>query len=356
MTPFFNPGPNPYGAPKVFLAGVGELMTEVAGEVCDGFLVHGFTTERYLREVTLPALERGLAKAGTHAWPTSRSSCPAFVVTGATEEEMAAAADGAKQQIAFYGSTPAYRGGARAPRLGRPAGRAQRAVQARASGWRWASSSTDEILDAFAVVAEPDEGRRRARRPLRRRDRPAQLLRAVPGRRRGRSAKPCCAGFTGAERVSYDVRRLELGVEVAVRHSERWSLPDDVLGRLPGGHQHDVLGGQAHGVADPVGDGARGRVARSPSLVSATTTMPSLPGCRSTPKAMTLPARTPSTSADRPLDVLGEHVAAADDDHVLDPAAHDQLAVDQVGRGRRCAATRRGRPRRWPRGACSSRG
>ncbi|HEY5439628.1 MAG TPA: TIGR03617 family F420-dependent LLM class oxidoreductase, partial [Acidimicrobiales bacterium] len=64
MTPFFNPGPNPYGAPKVYLAAVGELMTEVAGEVADGLLVHPFTTERYLSEVTLPALERGLAKSG----------------------------------------------------------------------------------------------------------------------------------------------------------------------------------------------------------------------------------------------------------------------------------------------------
>src|SRR5687767_3663873 len=51
MTPFFNPGPNPLGPPKVFLAGVGERMTEVAGAVCDGFICHGFTTERYLREV-----------------------------------------------------------------------------------------------------------------------------------------------------------------------------------------------------------------------------------------------------------------------------------------------------------------
>ena len=33
MTPFFDPGPNPYGDAKIFLAGVGELMTEVAGEV-----------------------------------------------------------------------------------------------------------------------------------------------------------------------------------------------------------------------------------------------------------------------------------------------------------------------------------
>src|SRR5215211_6962403 len=64
MTPFFNPGPNPYGDAKIFLAGVGEHMTEVAGEVADGFICHGFTTERYLREVSVPALERGRAKAG----------------------------------------------------------------------------------------------------------------------------------------------------------------------------------------------------------------------------------------------------------------------------------------------------
>jgi len=62
MTPFFTPDRADlagFGTPKIFLAGVGELMTEVAGEVCDGFICHGFTTEKYLREVTLPALERG---------------------------------------------------------------------------------------------------------------------------------------------------------------------------------------------------------------------------------------------------------------------------------------------------------
>jgi probable F420-dependent oxidoreductase len=67
MTPFFTPDRADlagFGTPKVFLAGVGELMTEVAGEVCDGFICHGFTTEKYLREVTIPALARGRAKAG----------------------------------------------------------------------------------------------------------------------------------------------------------------------------------------------------------------------------------------------------------------------------------------------------
>src|SRR5690242_8341426 len=35
MTPFFNPGPSPYGVPRIVLGGVGPLMTEVAGEVAD---------------------------------------------------------------------------------------------------------------------------------------------------------------------------------------------------------------------------------------------------------------------------------------------------------------------------------
>ena len=67
MTPFFNPGPNPYGLPRIFLGGVGPRMTEVAGEVADGFMVHPFSTEKFMRETTLPALERGLATVGSHA-------------------------------------------------------------------------------------------------------------------------------------------------------------------------------------------------------------------------------------------------------------------------------------------------
>ena len=108
MTPFFDPGPNPHGNPKILLAGVGEHMTEVAGEVGDGFLVHGFSTERYLREVSLPALERGAAKAGKTRLDLT-VSYPGFVVTGPDEQSMEAADKAVRQQIAFYGSTPAYR-------------------------------------------------------------------------------------------------------------------------------------------------------------------------------------------------------------------------------------------------------
>jgi len=155
MTPFFNPGPNPHGNAKIALAGVGELMTEVAGEVCDGFLCHGFTTERYLREVTLPALERGAAKAGRKLSDIEISG-PAFVVTGANEEEMARSTAGTKQQIAFYGSTPAYRGVLELHGWGG----LQDDLNKMSKEGKWQEMGdliTDEILHTFAVVAEPEK-------------------------------------------------------------------------------------------------------------------------------------------------------------------------------------------------------
>jgi len=155
MTPFFNPGPNPHGKPKVFLAAVGDGMTAVAGEVADGMLVHGFTTERYLREVTLPAIERGLAKSGR-----SRSdfqlSYPAFVVTGSNEKEMADAEVGVRRQIAFYGSTPAYR-----PVLELHGwGDLQTELNTLSKQGKWVEMGeliTPDVLDAFAVVGTPDK-------------------------------------------------------------------------------------------------------------------------------------------------------------------------------------------------------
>jgi probable F420-dependent oxidoreductase len=154
MTPFFDPGPNDFGAPRVFLAAVGERMTRVVGEVCDGMLCHGFTTESYLRAVTVPALESGLAASG-RTREALQLSLPAFVVTGTTEEESAAAAKGVREQIAFYGSTPAYR-----PVLEHHGwGELQTELNALSKQGRWAEMGTlvdDEVLDTFAVVAEPD--------------------------------------------------------------------------------------------------------------------------------------------------------------------------------------------------------
>ncbi|HVC15009.1 MAG TPA: TIGR03617 family F420-dependent LLM class oxidoreductase [Acidimicrobiales bacterium] len=154
MTPFFDPGPNPYGNPKIVLAAVGALMAEVAGEAADGLLVHPFTTARYLEEVSIPALGRGAAKSGkTRA--DLVVALPGFVVTGSSDEETAASAAAAKAQLAFYGSTPAYR-----PVLELHGwGELQSELHARSKRGEWAEMGAlidDEVLETFAVVAPPD--------------------------------------------------------------------------------------------------------------------------------------------------------------------------------------------------------
>lgn len=157
MTPFFTPAASDlagFGPPRIFLAGVGELMTEVAGEVCDGFICHGFTTEKYLREVTIPALERGRARVGK-TLEGFEIVGPSFVVTGNNEQELTAAAAGTRQQIAFYGSTPAYR-----PVLDLHGwGDLQDRLNSLSKSGKWAEMGTlitDEVLETFAVVGEPE--------------------------------------------------------------------------------------------------------------------------------------------------------------------------------------------------------
>ena len=155
MTPFFSPGNNPYGPPKVFLAAVGERMAEVAGEVCDGLLVHAFTTERYLREVTIPAVERGLAKAGRKR-DDFEFSYPAFVISGSTDAEKEAAAGLVKSQVSFYGSTPAYRGVLELHGWGD----LQTELNSLSKQGKWAEMAgliDEEITETFAIVAEPDQ-------------------------------------------------------------------------------------------------------------------------------------------------------------------------------------------------------
>ncbi|MFC4464093.1 TIGR03617 family F420-dependent LLM class oxidoreductase [Streptomyces xiangluensis] len=157
MSPFFSPPPAPGGAPKVFVAAVGEAMTRVAGEVGDGLLAHGFTTERYLREVTLPTVEAGLAGSGRTRADFSVSHL-LLTATGRTEEEMARAVDGTRRQIAFYGSTPAYRGVLELHGWGE-LGDELNALSKSAREDKWEAMGRlvdDDVLNAFAVVAEPE--------------------------------------------------------------------------------------------------------------------------------------------------------------------------------------------------------
>jgi len=153
MTPFFNPGKNPFGLPKIYVAGVGPLMTQAAAESADGFLVHPFHTSKFLENITIPSLEKGLKVAETKEFDISVG---VMIATGMNDEEISAARDACKAQIGFYGSTPAYK------------------VVLEQHGWEgvqmelnqltkkglWqdiASLVTDEMLESIAVTGTPAE-------------------------------------------------------------------------------------------------------------------------------------------------------------------------------------------------------
>lgn len=155
MTPMFTPEPSDLPFPKVFLAAVGELMTEVCGEMADGLLAHAFTTRRYLDEVTTVALQRGMDRGGRDR-ADFELSCPVFLVTGVDEQEMAAASIATRKQLAFYGSTPAYRKVLELHGWGDLHTELHRLSLA----GQWDAMGElidDEVLDAFAVVAPVPE-------------------------------------------------------------------------------------------------------------------------------------------------------------------------------------------------------
>jgi len=155
MTPVFDPGPNPHGDPKISLAGVGPLMTRTAGRVADGFVSHAFQTAEYLRDVTLPSLTAGLSDSG-RGRDELEISMAVLVVTGHTEEAAARADRAVRRQIAFYGSTPAYR----AVLDHHGWGEAQDVLNRLSKEGRWddmADVIDGEMVEAFAVVAEPAE-------------------------------------------------------------------------------------------------------------------------------------------------------------------------------------------------------
>ncbi len=107
MTPIFDPGPSPFGVPKVLVGALGPRMSRMAAEVADGVLVMPFNTERHMRERTTPAIESGLKAAG-RSREDIEMVAEVIVATGRNEEELTAS-DAARFIVAFYGSTPAYR-------------------------------------------------------------------------------------------------------------------------------------------------------------------------------------------------------------------------------------------------------
>ena len=153
MTPVFSPGPNPHGNPPIYLAGVGPLMTRVAAEAGEGLFVHPFHTAKSMAELTLPMVEAGLAAAGKQRRAFAIAA-QVIVATGTDEKAMRAAEAGARSQLAFYASTPAY-----LPVLelhGWEAMHTEAKRLSKAGQWQeMAALVDDDMLRAFAILGEP---------------------------------------------------------------------------------------------------------------------------------------------------------------------------------------------------------
>ena len=143
MTPVFDPGPNPYGPPPVYVAALGPRMTEMAREVADGLLIHPFHSTLMLDR-----------RDDSRATPFT-TAATVIVCTYRNDVERERAEAGVRRLLGFYGSTPAYR------------------VTLEAHGWghlqpelnllskqsRWdelASLIPDEVFDAVVVSGPPE--------------------------------------------------------------------------------------------------------------------------------------------------------------------------------------------------------
>lgn len=152
MTPTFNPGPNPYGPPPIYLGALGPRLTRATAEVADGLLVMPFGSKRFLHGTTLPAVRDGLAKAGRSA--DDFTVIPEIIVSVASGRDDDHAST--RMLLAFYGSTPAYR-----PVLDAHGwGDLQPELNAMSKQGRWqemAALIDDEMLHTIAACGTPAE-------------------------------------------------------------------------------------------------------------------------------------------------------------------------------------------------------
>jgi probable F420-dependent oxidoreductase len=153
MTPFFNPGPIPHPDVPIAIAGVGPYMCRLAGELCQGFHVHPFHTVKYLDEVVIPGIAAGAETAGRSLSDVERITT-VFVVTGRTPSEMEQAVPAVKMQIAFYASTPSYRGVLELH--GWEFGEQLSALSKRGQWDVMSDVITDDVLEQVAVIAPLD--------------------------------------------------------------------------------------------------------------------------------------------------------------------------------------------------------
>ena len=154
MTPEFTPPPLGLPSPPLALAAVGPLMLKTAARRADSVRLHGFATRAYLEQVVRPLLEAELAAAGK-SFDRFEITGGGFIATGPDAASVRAAAEKTRARVAFYGSTPAYRGVLDLHGLADLGVRLN--ALARAGRWvEMAAMISDDVLDLFCARAPYD--------------------------------------------------------------------------------------------------------------------------------------------------------------------------------------------------------
>ncbi len=138
----------------IYLAGVRPGMIRTAGQVADGLLGHPLCSLLWIREVVLPALERGLQDAGRRRrdFQLCLSVCCA-VAADRRQARRAAAAT-----VAFYATVNTYEPLFQAHGFQAQAEEIRQALL-RDDATTMVEAVSEEMVDAFALAGTPDEVR-----------------------------------------------------------------------------------------------------------------------------------------------------------------------------------------------------
>lgn len=155
MTPEFTPSKSNLPMVPVYLAAVRPRMIESAASVADGLRLHAYCTKRYLEEVIMPAVRRGLEESGRPR--DALDVCGGgFIMTGPDEETVAKNRQWVRYRVAFYGSTRTY-----APVMALHGWQdlaAKLHEMSKTGRWKeMAAAVPDDVLDEFGIFATYDD-------------------------------------------------------------------------------------------------------------------------------------------------------------------------------------------------------
>jgi len=153
MTPHFSPGPINHPKIPIYISAMNPNMLKVAGEICDGVILHPLCSWKYVHETILPNIKNGLQKGRT-LLSKFDIVVHCFVVLGETNEDLQKARGLVRKRLSFYASTKRYR-----PVMAAHGWEdtADKLYSLSLSG-QWVAMEneiTDQMIDTFSIIDTP---------------------------------------------------------------------------------------------------------------------------------------------------------------------------------------------------------